>query len=150
MIEALDLLSAKDGAEFTIKDAAGQVVSQLEDTVRAMVLRCTAMEAKKDLLDELLSYKYVEKTVNVNVERVFTFLQVRAMLCALWSNPCIHRTRFEKSKSIASDLLRSIEIARYRSVAIEIDHNSQTALPMMARLARVGAWGIRLPRRRSP
>ena len=45
-----------------------------------MVLRCTAMEAKKDLLDELLSYKYVEKTVNVNVERVYTFLQVRAVL----------------------------------------------------------------------
>ena len=70
------------------------MVSQLEDTVRAMVLRCTAMEAKKDLLDELLSYKYVEKTVNVNVERVFTFLQVRAMLCALWSNSCISRIRF--------------------------------------------------------
>ena len=80
VIEALDILSAKDGAEFTITDAAGQVVSQLEDTVHAMILRCTAMEAKKDLLDEMLSYKYVEKTVNVNVERVFTFLQVRAVL----------------------------------------------------------------------
>ena len=94
MIEALDLLSARDGAEFTIKDAAGQVVSQLEDTVHAMVLQCTAMEAKKALLSEILSDKYVEKTVNVNVERVFTFLQARAMLCARCYNSCIYRIRF--------------------------------------------------------
>ena len=80
VVTCLEMLAGPDAAGVSVENAAGQVVSMsnLDETMRAMVLKCASLEAKKDLLVELQSENYRKNTVDLNVERVWTYLSVRA------------------------------------------------------------------------
>ena len=80
VVTCLEMLAGPDAAGVSVENAAGQVVSMsnLGETMRAMVLKCASLEAKKDLLVELQSENYRKNTVDLNVERVWTYLSVRA------------------------------------------------------------------------
>ena len=72
VVTCLEMLAGPDAAGVSVENAAGQVVStsNLGETMRAMVLKCASLEAKKDLLVEIQSENYRKQTVNLNVERV--------------------------------------------------------------------------------